>query len=464
VAESINTYNMSLTARQQAIYDFIVEFRRMHGCSPSIPEIQKAFLIRSPNGVVGHLLALEAKGYIRRSRRGSRQVDVVKENPALAQHSALFNLPVFTSVPGEADAPLTARGAEACVTLDRSALGFRPRPGTFVLKVHGDAMKQAGISDGDLVIVEPCQEAQAGQIHPAAPLEPLPGPLAAQVREPRAAGGDAAIGGGDPGRGTAGAAPAGLSAPAPAPAGGRNEGRCRGQPPPFCGSIRELRGTLMRNTQLLWFTLAALAAPLWLGCQSAPQPPEEGMVPLFDGRTLNGWKQLNGKATYKVEDGMIVGTTVPGSPNSFLCTTKNYGDFILEFEVKVDPELNSGVQIRSHQYEHDVTVHTMGSRGPVTRSWKAGRVHGYQVEISNEATGTSGGIYDEARRGWLANIKDDPAASKAFKDNQWNKYRIEAIGDSIKTFVNGVPCADGATCGSRTSASTPGRRCSTARR
>ncbi len=198
----------------------------------------------------------------------------------------------------------------------------------------------------------------------------------------------------------------------------------------------------MRNTQLLWFTLAALAAPLWLGCQSAPQPPEEGMVPLFDGRTLNGWKQLNGKATYKVEDGMIVGTTVPGSPNSFLCTTKNYGDFILEFEVKVDPELNSGVQIRSHQYEHDVTVHTMGSRGPVTRSWKAGRVHGYQVEISNEATGTSGGIYDEARRGWLANIKDDPAASKAFKDNQWNKYRIEAIGDSIKTFVNGVPCAD----------------------
>jgi len=142
---------MSLTARQQAIYDFIVE-----------------------------LLALEAKGYIRRSRRGSRQVDVVKENPALAQHSALFNLPVFTSVPGEADAPLTARGAEACVTLDRSALGFRPRPGTFVLKVHGDAMKQAGISDGlkvhgdamkqagisdgDLVIVEPCQEAQAGQI------------------------------------------------------------------------------------------------------------------------------------------------------------------------------------------------------------------------------------------------------------------------------------------------------------
>jgi hypothetical protein len=64
------------------------------------------------------------------------------------------------------------------------------------------------------------------------------------------------------------------------------------------------------------------------------------------------------------------------------------------------------------------------------------------VEIANEAAGVSGGIYDEARRGWVANIHDDPVASKAFKDNQWNHYRIEAVGDSVKTFVNGVPCAD----------------------
>ena len=69
------------------------------------------------------------------------------------------------------------------------------------------------------------------------------------------------------------------------------------------------------------------------------------------------------------------------------------------------------------------------------------RVYGYQVEISNAESGTSGGIYDEARRGWLCNIVEDPAASKAFKDNEWNKYRIECRGDSINTFVNGVPCA-----------------------
>jgi hypothetical protein len=72
----------------------------------------------------------------------------------------------------------------------------------------------------------------------------------------------------------------------------------------------------------------------------------------------------------------------------------------------------------------------------------AGRVHGYQVEISNEASGHSGGVYDEARRGWLHNIEKDPVASKAFKDNEWNKYRVVAIGDSIKTWVNGVPCTD----------------------
>ena len=74
---------------------------------------------------------------------------------------------------------------------------------------------------------------------------------------------------------------------------------------------------------------------------------EEGFVSLFDGATLNGWTQKNGTATYRVEKGAIVGQTTPGSPNSFLCSNADYGDFDLRFQVKlIDSELNSGVQIR----------------------------------------------------------------------------------------------------------------------
>lgn len=195
--------------------------------------------------------------------------------------------------------------------------------------------------------------------------------------------------------------------------------------------------------QLAKLVIFGAIAILCSGCRQVPQPPEEGMVPLFDGKTLNGFEVKNGTATYEVVDNTIVGTTAAESPNTFLCTTKDYGDFVLEFEVLVDPLLNSGVQIRSHQYKEDTPVVTVGDDGrPIENKHEAGRVHGYQVEISNEESGTSGGIYDEARRGWVDNIKDDPAASKAFKDNQWNKYRVEAVGDSIKTSVNGVPCAD----------------------
>lgn len=165
-------------------------------------------------------------------------------------------------------------------------------------------------------------------------------------------------------------------------------------------------------------------------------------VPLFDEKTLDGWEVCNGFATYRVEDGAIVGTTAEGSPNTFLCTKKEYGDFILEFETKTEPALNSGVQIRSHRYTRDETVSIFDGKKTVRRKQSAGRVYGYQVEISNEESGSSGGIYDEARRGWLHNVSSDPAARKAFKDNQWNHYRVAAIGDSIKTWVNGVPCAD----------------------
>lgn len=187
------------------------------------------------------------------------------------------------------------------------------------------------------------------------------------------------------------------------------------------------------------FLIPILALPLAAGLAGAA---EKGFVPLFNGKNLNGWEVCNGRANYRVENGEIVGTTAEGSPNSFLCTKKEYGDFVLEYETRTDPALNSGVQVRSHRYGANATVQTFDGKKMVERNHPVGRVYGYQVETADAKSGTSGGIYDEARRGWLHNIATDPAASKAFQDNQWNRYRVEARGDRIRTWVNGVACAD----------------------
>lgn len=151
-----------------------------------------------------------------------------------------------------------------------------------------------------------------------------------------------------------------------------------------------------------------------------------GWTYLFNGNNLNGWIQKNGKAEYKVENQQIIGVSVPDEPNSFLCTNDNYGDFILELEVNVDPPLNSGIQFRSLSME----------------SYQDGRVHGYQCEIDPSSRAWSGGIYDEARRGWLYNLATNPHGQQAFQQGMWNKYRIEAIGDTIRTWINGVMCSN----------------------
>src|SRR5437660_247235 len=165
-------------------------------------------------------------------------------------------------------------------------------------------------------------------------------------------------------------------------------------------------------------------------------------VPMFDGKTLNGWEVCNGSATYTIENGVITGATAKGSPNSFLCTQKEYGDFVLKFDVMTDPALNSGVQIRSHRYPEEKTVTVFDGKRMVERKQPKGRVHGYQVEIANEKAVSNGGIYDEARRGWVNQLAPDSPGAKAYHDNQWNHYRVSAIGDHIKTWVNGVACAD----------------------
>jgi hypothetical protein len=160
---------------------------------------------------------------------------------------------------------------------------------------------------------------------------------------------------------------------------------------------------------------------------SCKQEPKDDTpwISLFDGKSLNGWTQLGGKAAYTVNDNSIIGTTVHNTPNSFMTSDKMYGDFILELEYKVDPSMNSGIQIRSNSLPH----------------YLDGRVHGYQIEIDPSDRAWSAGIYDEARRGWLNPMTDNPEAQKAFKQNEWNHYRIEAIGDTLKTWINEVPAA-----------------------
>lgn len=162
---------------------------------------------------------------------------------------------------------------------------------------------------------------------------------------------------------------------------------------------------------------------------------QDGWVNLFDGESLKGWIQKNGTATYRIEGDTIIGKTADGSPNSFLCTEKEYGDFEMEFEVKVDNELNSGVQIRSKTKEL-----TEAETGKV----EFGRVYGPQVEI--EASGPNGAeagyIYGEATGlGWLT-PEDRLKPHKVFKDGEWNHYRIVARGPRIQTWINGQPIDD----------------------
>ena len=192
--------------------------------------------------------------------------------------------------------------------------------------------------------------------------------------------------------------------------------------------------TSPRGFRRLLVTAALPAALVLAGVARAA----DGWVNLFNGKNLDGWEQHSGTAKYRVENGEIVGTTVLKTGNSFLCTKKTYGDFILEFEFKVAPDMNSGVQFRSEYYTKETEAAVNGKK----KKFPADRVFGYQYEIDPSPRAYTAGIYDEARRGWLADLKDNPAAQKAFKQGDWNKARIECRGDHIQTFINGVKAAD----------------------
>jgi len=181
--------------------------------------------------------------------------------------------------------------------------------------------------------------------------------------------------------------------------------------------------TRRQNYYMLFAYLIAVA-----GMASCAPTASDGWEPLFDGETLTGWKTAGGEAPYAVEDGAIVGTMTAETPNSFLITEKEYGDFILELDVKLEGEsTNSGIQTRSH-------LDKEANNG-------RGRVYGRQVEIDPAERAWTGGIYDEARRGWLYPLDLNEGAKSAYKREAFNHIRIEAIGNETKTWVNDVPVA-----------------------
>jgi hypothetical protein len=195
-----------------------------------------------------------------------------------------------------------------------------------------------------------------------------------------------------------------------------------------------------------------LTAAVCLSLCSAAQardPASAKWQSLFDGESLEGWEQHSGEAKYSIEEGCIVGTSVPNTGNSFLCTKKTYSDFIFECEFQVDPVLNSGIQFRSQFFEEATEIPLGDGK---TRKVAADRVHGYQSEIDVEPGRNrmwSAGVYDEARRGWLYPGSRGGNGDEFSKQGQkvtnvegWNKVRIECVGDSIKTFLNGEPRAD----------------------
>lgn len=180
-------------------------------------------------------------------------------------------------------------------------------------------------------------------------------------------------------------------------------------------------------------SLSTLAILLIAGANLASA--HDGWTHLFNGKNLDNWSVKSGFATYAIEDGgVIVGKTATGSPNTFLCTNEEYGDFELKFEVKVDDGLNSGVQIRSKLKNADA------------KNAHGGRVYGPQVEIE-AGPGQAGYIYGEATgRGWLSPEpqSDDKTVNQHdhFNNGQWNQYRVVAKGPNIKVWINGEMIAD----------------------
>lgn len=191
--------------------------------------------------------------------------------------------------------------------------------------------------------------------------------------------------------------------------------------------------------KILLFSFLVL---VFFACQKEPKTEQE-WTSLFDGKSLDGWTVRGGEGDFYVENGMIVGNSQLNVENSFLCTEKEYDDFILKFDVKIDSGLNSGMQVRSHVWQHDTTTtYLSGSGERSERTWKAGRVWGYQIEVDPSDRAWSGGFYEEGNRGWLVTLADNDSARQAFKPGEWNSFKVKADGNHFQTWVNGVQAVD----------------------
>ncbi|HVW02022.1 MAG TPA: DUF1080 domain-containing protein, partial [Planctomycetaceae bacterium] len=167
------------------------------------------------------------------------------------------------------------------------------------------------------------------------------------------------------------------------------------------------------------------------GKSASTLTPRPGWIDLFDGKSLQGWVQRGGSANFRVDNGEIVGTSVPFTPDSYLCTMGGYRDFLLELEFKVDAPLNSGVLVRGQYVEEGKTISLNG----VPKYISGNTVYGYQVEIDPANRWATGGIYEEEGRGWLSNPSNN-AGESAFKPDQWNRLRVECVGALMRTWVN----------------------------
>ncbi len=223
------------------------------------------------------------------------------------------------------------------------------------------------------------------------------------------------------------------------------------RPPPPASSKR-CAGAAVKPVAMFWLllTFSILAGPNLLA--------GEKWINLFNGKNLSGWRQTAGNARFFVQDGCIVGEAASESnTNSVLRTKTEYGNFILELDFKDDRQLFSGVHIRS-QYAAKDTPWKWDGR-PLTIP--AGHVYGYLVLIDPspihrwwtaslyDERWWTGGVYDELRRMWLYpgdlggnGDEFSREGMKLYNTNGWNHLRVEAVGDSIKTFLNGAPRAD----------------------